>query len=257
MKSIKVKEKINTISAHGVGNNNQIFIWSSNERYLSLYYLYKGNKNVLQFIKEKQHYGNHSNISQQGLPKFILCAADNEIVLFSINNTPDHSQDSEVKYERCNKEWFNSNNSMADHVANGTVADAAFISCRFYEEGDCSSPSIRVHTWSYHDGKTVFYVLNHASNNALIYKHCNLCPFTATKLNRQMMKIEEALNIKMTLPQFLLEVDGNIVSKSVLKLCDKYKVVYEKSKESKHDCTCLREMEDTCVNVLLSGLPQT
>jgi len=239
-------EQIKIISAHGVGDKNQIFIWRSEKRRLLLYYLFKANKNILQFKKVTQYFGNHSKISQPSLPKLILCAAENnEIVLFSIIQT-DHL--AEVNYERCNKEWFNSNNSMADDVANVTVADAALISCRLYEEGDSCRPSIRVHTWFYHCGTMVFYVLKHASNNALIYKQHNLCPFTATELNGQMKKIERALNIEMTLPQFLLKVDGDIVSKFDLKFCDKYEVVYEKRKENEE---LIHDIKDKCVNMLV------
>jgi len=64
----------------------------------------------------------------------------------------------------------------------------------------------------------------------------------------------------MTMPQFLLKVEGDTVSKFDLKLCDKYEVVYEKRKdreESKFDFA----KEDEFINVLLDscdyGLPQT
>jgi len=247
---------MNIISAHGVGTNNKLFIWSSDETQLSFYHLCKANEHILQFKKVNWFFGNHSKISLQSLPKFILCAAENnDILLFAKSNT-DRQQGSDVKYERCNNDWFDTIEAME----NETVADAAVITCRIYETEKCCDPSIMLHTWFYHSDTMVFYVLKHASNNALIYNHYNLCPFTAAKLNAQILKIEEALNIKMTLPQFLLKVDGDgdVVSKFELILCDKYEIVYEKrkeSEESKHD-----HGMDTCVNALLNfqyGLPQT
>ena len=238
---------MNIISAHGLGDNHKLFIWSSDERKLTFFYFSKVDKFSIQLSKKKHYFGNHYNLKKKTLPRFILCHFDNnEIMCFSKSNT-DNKQDEEINYKPCHNDWVNSNESIADLE----IADAVLISCGYKKEGLSHGSIIKVHTWTYHNGWIAFYSLQPESNGYLTFTSCDLCQSFYKKLHGQIIKIEKALNIKMELPQFLLNIDDDTVSKFDLNNYDNNEVTYKKRQESVKSKDDLDD--EIVVNVLLNS----